>query len=150
MTEQNVADATGTAPRRFDVELFIVHPSLDPVDISQALGMEGHFSRRVGDQRKTPKGTLLSGVYPDTRWRHCIRRAVTEYLFAFEVVGLVERLEAHKEFLANVRATDGRASVVIQFLGDGYLADEIPLGTLAKLAALGLDLGMECFVEPQS
>lgn len=150
MSEQNVADATGTTPRRFDVELFIVHPSLDPVEISGALGLEEHFSHRVGDQRKTPKGTLLSGVYPDTRWRHCIRRAVTEQWFACEVVGLVARLEAHKEFLANVRATGGSASVIIQFLGDGYLADVIPPATLAKLAELGLALGIECFTEPQS
>jgi hypothetical protein len=135
MTEQTVADAMGTTPRRFDVELFIVHPSLDPVDISGALGLEGHFSHRVGDQRKTPKGTLLSGVYPDTRWRHCIRRAVTEQWFASEVVGLVERLEAHKEFLANVRATGGSASVIIQFLGDGYLADVIPPAALAARRA---------------
>lgn len=149
MTEQNVADAIGTTPRRFDVELFIVHPSLDPVDISEALGLEGHFSHRAGDQRKTPKGTLLSGVYPDTRWRHCIRHAVTGQLFASEVVDLVERLEVHKQFLANVRATGGSASVIIQFL-DGYLADEVPPAALAKLAELGLALGIECFKEPQS
>jgi hypothetical protein len=150
MTEQTVADVTGKISKRFDVELFIVHPSLDPAGITQALGMEGHFSNRVGDQRKTPKGTLLSGVYPDTRWRHCIRRAVTEHLFALEVVEFVSKLESHKEFFANVRATGGSASVIIQFLGDGYLADQIPSATLAKLAELGLDLGIECFIDPQS
>jgi hypothetical protein len=150
MTEQNVVNTVGTTPRRFDVELFIVHPSLDPVDISGALGLEAHFSHRVGDQRKTPKGALLSGVYPDTRWRHCIRSTVTEQWFASEVVGLVEKLEAHGEFLANVRATGGSASVIIQFLGDGYLADEIPLSTIAKLAELGLAFGIECFAVSQS
>jgi len=150
MTEQNVEDAMGTTPKRFDVELFIVHPSLDPADISQALGMEGHFSHRVGDQRKTPKGTLLPGVYPDTRWRHQIRHTVTEHLFAAEVVGFVEELETHKEFLVNILASGGRASVIIQFLGDGYLSDVIPTATLAKLADLGLALGIECFVDPQS
>lgn len=150
MTGQTVADAEGTTSKRFDVELFIVHPSLDPVDITRALGMEGHVSHRVGDQRKTPKGRPLSGVYPDTRWRHCIRRAVAEQWFASEVVNFVARLEPHKEFLANVRATGGRATVIIQFLGDGYLSDSIPTDTLAKLAKLGLDLGIECFIDPQS
>jgi hypothetical protein len=104
----------------------------------------------VGDQKKTPNGTPRSGLYPDTRWRHSIRRAVTEQWFALEVMGLVERLEAHKEFFANVRATGGSASVIIQFLGDGYLADEIPPAALAKLAELGLALGIECFTVPQS
>ena len=150
MTVQTVADAKGATPRRFDVELFIVHPSLDPVDINRALGMDGHFSHRMGDQRKTPKGTLLSGVYADTRWRHRIRRSVAEQWFASEVVDFVARLEPHRKFLANVRATGGSASVIIQFLGDGYLADSIPMDTLAKLAELGLDLGIECFIDPQS
>lgn len=150
MTEQNVTEATGATTRRFDIVLFIVHPSFDPVEISRALRLEAHFSHRVGDQRKTPKGGLLSGVYPDTRWRHRIRRTVTEQWFTAEVVGFVEKLATRKEFLAEVRATGGNASVIIQFLGDGYFADVIAPTTLAKLADLGLGLAIECFTEPQS
>ena len=150
MTDQNTASAMNPTPRRFDVELFIVHPSLDPADISRALGMKGHSSRRAGDQRKTPKGTLLSGVYPDTRWRHSIRHTVTEQWFASEVEGFVGRLEPHKEFLASVSETGGSATLIIQFLGDGYLADNVPPTTLAKLGELGLSLGIECFIDPQS
>jgi len=45
--------------RRFDVELFIVHPTIDPSDITIALGLEATRSSRVGDPRITPKGTLL-------------------------------------------------------------------------------------------
>jgi hypothetical protein len=99
MTDQNTTSAMDPTPRRFDVELFIVHPSLDPADISRALGMEGHSSRRAGDQRKTPKGTLLSGVYPDTRWRHSIRHTVTEQWFASEVEGFVGDLNLTRSFL---------------------------------------------------
>ena len=150
MTEQNTTDVMDPTPRRFDVELFIVHPSLYPADISQALGMEGHSSRRVGDRRKTPKGTLLPGVYPDTRWRHSIRHTVTEQWFAPEVEAFVRRLEPHKEFLASLRETGGSAALIIQFLGDGYLADNVPPTTLAKLGELGLSLGIECFLDPQS
>jgi len=148
MTDQEV-DITGDAQRRFDVQLFIVHPTLDPDEISRILGLEAHFSHRVGDRRRTPK-QLLSGTYPDTRWRHCIRYTVTEQHFAAEVIGFVERLEAHKEFFANVTSTGGKASVIIWFLGDGYFGDELPPATLAKLAGLGLALAVECFTVPQS
>lgn len=150
MTEQNTADVMDPTPRSFDIELFIVHPSLDPADISRALGMEGHFSHRVGDQRQTPKGTLLSGAYPDTRWRHSIRHTVTEQWFASEVDSFVGKLEPHTEFLTNLRATGGSATLIIQFLGDGYLADNVPPTTLAKLGEIGLSLGIECFIDPQS
>jgi len=65
--EPNLAEA---APKRFDVELFIVHPTIDPAELTRTLGLEAHFVHCVGDQRKTPKGTLLPGTYSDTRWRH--------------------------------------------------------------------------------
>jgi Domain of unknown function (DUF4279) len=149
MTEQNNPDLEDTQ-RRFDVELFIVHPSLDPEEISRVLGLEGHFSHRVGEPRKTPRGTLLSGVHPDTRWRHSVRHTVAEQWFASAVVDFVGRLEPHREFLASLRETGGSATVIIQFLGDGYLADSIPLTTLVKLGELGLSLGIECFIVRQN
>jgi hypothetical protein len=66
------------------------------------------------------------------------------------VADFVASLEPHKEFLSSLRETGGSATVIIQFLGDGYLADEIPRTTLAKLGELGLSLGIECFLDPQT
>ncbi len=40
--------------------------------------------------------------------------------------------------------------VIVQFLGDGYFSDNVPLGTLSKMAELQLDFGIECFSVPQS
>jgi len=136
--------------KRFHVELFIVHPTLDPAEISTALGLEAHFAQRVGDPRKTPNGEPLAGNYRDTRWRHCVERSTTGQWFAAEVTSLLDRLEPHKAFFANLRQTGGEASLIVQFLGDGYLSDEIPHAALVKLVALGLGLGIECFVDPQS
>ena len=55
LTQHEAVEFAGDTPRRFHVELFIVHPTLTPTDISAALGMEAHFAHRVGDRRKTPK-----------------------------------------------------------------------------------------------
>jgi hypothetical protein len=63
---------------------------------------------------------------------------------------LVDSLESHKTCFTNLKSTGGSASVIIQFLGDGYLADEIPHATLAKLVDLELALAIDCFVDPQS
>jgi hypothetical protein len=135
--------------RRFDVELFIVHPTVDPSEITKELGLEAPFSRRVGDRRKTPKGTLLSGNYPDTRWRHSVRHEAPGQWFAEKVKTFVDQLEPHKGFLANLSATGGRATIVIQFLGDNYFGDQIPQATLAKIVDLGLSLGIEVYSVPQ-
>jgi hypothetical protein len=58
---------------------------------------------------------------------------------------MIDRLEPHKAFFADLKSTGGTASIVIQFLGDGYFGDEIPSATLAKLVDLELALQIECF-----
>ena len=71
-------------------------------------------------------------------------------MFADKVALLVDRLMPHKDFLCHSRATGGQASIVVQFLGDGYLADQVPLDVLRRLVDLQLGLGIECFSVPQS
>jgi hypothetical protein len=136
--------------RRFDVELFVAHPTMAPEAISTALGLAAHNAHGAGEPRKTAKGTLLPGIYRDTRWRHSVKCVVPDQWFAAEVTPFVDRLAPYKAFLAELRATGGKASIVIQFLGDGYLADEIPVTTLAKLVELQLGLAVERFVVSQS
>jgi hypothetical protein len=138
------------SPRRVDVELFIVHPTMSPAEITAALGLEVHSARQVGDQRKTPKGNVLEGRYRDTRWRHSIRYELRDQWFADKVTMLVDRLVPHKAFFGQLRATGGKADVIVQFLGDGYLGDNVPTDTLLKMADLQLDFGIECFDVPQS
>jgi hypothetical protein len=101
VTPQDSTESEEGETRRFHVELFVVHPTLDPADISTALGLEAHHAHRVGDPRKTPKGRPLAGNYRDTRWRHCVACSVTYQWFAAEVTRLLDRLEPHKAFFAN-------------------------------------------------
>jgi hypothetical protein len=145
-----VTEETEDDLKRLDVELFIVHPTMDPDDITAALGLEPSHARRIGGNRKTRKGTPLLGEYPDTRWRHSVRHDVRGQHFASEVAALLDRLSPHKAFLAELRATGGQATLVVQFLGDGYFGDMLPLNTLSKLIDLQLDLGIEAFTVPQS
>ncbi len=150
MTAQEAADLETITPNRFDVELFIVHPTLTPAEISRALELNAVFAHRVGDRRQTPKRTLLPGTYPDTRWRHSRRYEASDHRFADKITELINCIEPHKAFLRGLRSTGGRAYLLVQFLGDGYLSDAIPWSTLARLADLELDFGIECFVDPQS
>lgn len=150
LTDQMILPSEDGVERRFDVDLFIMHPSLEPAEITAALGLQARFQIRVGDPRKTPKGRPLPGNYPDTRWRHSVRYYVKDQWFAECVTKLVDRLTAHKDFFTDLRSTGGQASVIVQFLGDGYFGDQVPRETLGKLVELGLDLGIECFDVPQS
>lgn len=56
MKEHDETDAGANTSKRFDVELFIVHPTMDPEEISTALGLDAEFAHRVGDPRKKARG----------------------------------------------------------------------------------------------
>lgn len=145
------SEAEDGRPRRFGVALFIVHPTMDPADITAALGLEPTIVHPVGGEHRTPKGTVLPGRYRDTRWRHSIRHETRGQHFAGAVAALLDRLSPQKAFLAELRATGGRATLIIAFLGDdGHFGDVLPLATLAKLTDLQLDLGVEVYTVPQS
>jgi hypothetical protein len=136
-------------PIRFDVELFIIHPTIDPLKVTRMLGLPGHFVHRAGDQRKTPRGTLLPGLYPDTRWRHCRQYETHGQWFADQVEELIDDLEPHQAFLRDLRATGGSACVTIQLLGDGYFGEVINQSILARLVNLQVDLGIESYADTQ-
>lgn len=131
--------------RRFDVELLVKHPTIDPDVITSTLGLAPGFFHRVGDPRRTPKGTLLDGGYRDTRWRFSTRCEARGQWFVIDVLAFVDRLAPHKDFLHELRRTGGTACLIIQFLDDEYYGDEIGCEALAKIVDLGLDLGIESF-----
>jgi hypothetical protein len=130
--------------KEFHVELFVSHPTMDPSDITAALGLEAAIERRAGDPRMTPKGTILPGKNPKTWWRHCREYQVEGQWFAGKVTEFVESLAPHKSFFTRLRAEGGRAEVVLQFL-NGYTSDSIPPATLASMGELGVSFGIENF-----
>jgi hypothetical protein len=146
----DATDAEANTSKRFDVELFIVHPTMDPQEISTALGLDAKFAHRVGDQRRTPKSKPLSGTYPDTRWRHCRHHETPNQWFASKISELIENIEPHKAFLRELRSTGGKACLILQLLGDGYFGDDIPQAVLARLTDLQLDFAIECFAGAQA
>src|SRR5262245_27131108 len=89
----------GETLRRFNVALFIVHPTIDPSEISNSLNLVGHFVHGVGQRRRTPVGRELEGHYRDTRWRHSVRYEVRKQHFSTEVTAFVNGLVPHRAFL---------------------------------------------------
>ena len=118
-------------------------------EITATLGLEAHFAHDVGADRKTPKGTPLPGQYRDTRWRHSIHHQISDQWFGDKIAALVQVLTPHKKFLHHVRASGGSTQIIVQFFGDGYLADTLPLETLANITELQLDFGIEVFSASQ-
>ncbi len=136
--------------RRFDVELLVKHPTIDPAEITSRLNLRPERFQRVGDPRRTPKGTPLDGHYRDTRWRFSTRYEVRYQWFANDLLALIDRLAPHKDFLLTLRTTGGTTCLIIQLLDGEYYGDEISCEALARIVDLGLDLGIESYGVSQS
>ncbi len=92
----------------------------------------------------------MPGQYPDTRWRHSTQHDLEVQHFAKMVTAFVAKLEASKDFLNGLAASGGEGEIVVQFLGDGYYGDTLPRTTLARIAQLGLGLGLEVYPVAQN
>jgi hypothetical protein len=107
--------------------------------------------RIVSESPGRPRKALSSREITTTRDGDTASVAVSQINgIAAEVTRFVDRLEPHKTFFVNLKSTGGTAQVVIRFFSDGYLGDELPVATLAKLVDLELALAIECFADPQS
>lgn len=136
--------------RPFKIDLFIIHPSLDPQIIGAALGLDGHHAHPVGAERRAPNGTLTGGRYPDTRWRHCAWFELPSQHYTKALSHFLSALKPHRDFLHQIRTTGGAAHLILHFLGHHYFGDTITRDTLKALIDLELDLGTEVFAVPQN
>jgi hypothetical protein len=136
--------------RHFDLGLLIVHPAIDPAEISRLLGMEAQTCQMAGSRRSTPEGRQLAGTYTETRWRWHEHMTTRSQWFEKELVKFVNKIAKQRSFLRELRSSGGSATIVIEFLGDGYFGDCISLSVLRQLVELEVDLGIECFTAPQA
>lgn len=55
-------------PPAFQLSLRIKHPSMDPADISQELGIEPEHSFRAGQPRRSKSGLASAAVHTESYW----------------------------------------------------------------------------------
>mgnify|MGYP003575309134 CR=1 FL=1 len=124
-----------------DIRLY--HPSVDPEQVSQTLGMTPKNKAKAGEPRFTPKGRRLEGVHSqsywscdpfDMRWCSSHERSVDDAL-----VDILEVLEPHSDVLLEL-ARDGRNTIWFSSHSNRNFTIEIPPDTLARLAALKISL----------
>ncbi len=129
---------------RFTVSLRFWHPSIDPSEITLALGLEPKRAVKAGDARTTPKGTPLSGIFRETYWYvNMAEGYMPPQELAGELDQLLNKLMPHRPFFERIRAQGGRSEFSIGFWLGGQAGETYPTVLLAKMAALGLDLSLD-------
>lgn len=137
-------DPSSEEHHRYSVSLTIKHPSLDPAQITRALGITPRHAWLAGTPRETPAGTSLPGTYPNSYW---VASEVVRGQRSFfkGAVSMLERLEAASAFILSITDSGGTVSINVNLFGGENISSVIDWSTLLRFAALRVDLGVEVF-----
>jgi hypothetical protein len=126
------------------IRLLIRHETLSLEQIATALRRAAHVGHSVHMQRKTPRGTLLQGVYRDTFWGWIEEEAMRKDAFAC-AIELLERFEADGTDFVALGRLGATMSVCINFFDDSVVADVLTSKQMEFLVQRGITLGVERF-----
>ena len=141
-------------PGRADATLRVSHPTLDPRLIARSLALRPKLSRRVGDRRRTPKGTLLPGFEPESFCSFPIvgkpgggtRPMAADQLVA-DLDRFLDRLQPAARFLRELRQGGGQSELFVGWFFVIFSALLFEHALLAKLADLELGLRLDIYAD---
>lgn len=126
------------------ISLRLCHPTLPHSDIVREIGMKAEFSHTVGQQRRTPKGRLLEGLYRETYCCFKIKKKGASHLDD-DLRPWCDFLEKHAIFLQVFLETGGRLEFYISIFLDGDRGFELDGPMLQRISALGVGLSVEMY-----
>lgn len=131
----------------FTMSLRVRHPTIDPIRITEALGIEPQHSWEVGEQRSDPTGRPLDGAHRDSYWMSSLIEDPPLSGGEFSVETLLDqalaRFRRSQAFFDELRAGGGAAELdVILFAREPFRLD-LSIDSLAALHRLGLTVTLD-------
>jgi hypothetical protein len=127
----------------YTLSLRCLHPTIDPAEITKRLNIEPDHAWKVGEQAKTPAGTLLDYIRNQSYWSYGTHTNGKQ--FSIEINQIIAYLSPHRDFIHRLVVEGGRVEIYLGLLGSINIGDTITVETLAKLTDLKVDLGIEVF-----
>lgn len=129
---------------KFDLSFRVRHPYMNSEEICAQLGMVAKYQWTAGKQRKTPKGTLLEGVYNESYCSfdidHDDNAGLTDLIRSNS-----QSLEAHKKFLDFLCSTGGKLEYFIGWYSEGNSGEEFDADLIRILAELKIGLSLDFY-----
>jgi hypothetical protein len=133
----------------YSLALRIHHPSLNPRDISRALGMRPGVSWHVGEPRVSPDGAPLPGVRRDTYWSKTLTPGGVGVprgtLAEAKVSALMKRLRGKATFLSRLRRTGGRVEIWISSYSTHNYSFVLPPALVTSISKLGCEFVVDIY-----
>jgi hypothetical protein len=117
---------------------------MDPVEISNALGLTPQRTTRAGASRTSPKGEALAGAYEFSYWTHQFdTEGASELGLVLE--GLVERLKRNQQFLHQIVKDGGSVQLFCGVFAAGNWDEILSHTLMGRLAELRVDLRLDVY-----
>ena len=131
---------------QYDISLRVRHPSLDPAEITSALGLNPSRSWRAGEARTTLTGNPLEGRYGESYWVAKLAKGEwADKTLTIVINELLDLLAEHKGFFQRIRTEGGAAEFFVGWYFDGNGGDVFDCDLLARIAALKIDLSLDVY-----
>lgn len=128
----------------YSISLRIYHPFINPNDISKQLIITPDRAWMAGQQRSTPKGTLLDGVNKETYWIHTFdsNHEMGPNDFLKEIF---KALYVNRDFFESVVSDGGRSELYFTVQSGENAGDIVSWKTLEGFVHLKIDFSIEIF-----
>ncbi len=142
----------------FTVSLSIRHPSIDPREITRAVGFEPQHCWQAGEARRTARGQLLDGTYHESYWTSELREldaslhAVAAVLAEPETVLLqaVVQLRRSQAFFSRLQSEGATVELVVEVIGGSEFTFTLSPQLLSMLARSGFSVVLKAHGEAQA
>jgi hypothetical protein len=138
----------------FTIALRVRHPTVEPEQITQALGLEPQHKWRAGDVRRGPAGEALEGTYRESFWMANLMaepQFVSEpLLLETSLLQALAKLRRSFQFLSELKAEGGVAELQVSIFARKAFKLELLAESLALLGRLGLDVVLDVQSHPSS
>ncbi len=128
----------------FAVSLTIRHPSVDPQEITRALGFEPQHSWKAGEKRRTAQGRQLEGRYHESYWTGEFRELDASLRGVVEIEAVllqaVVQLRRSQQFLSRLQSEGATVELYVEAAGGTEFTVALSPQLTAMLARSGFSL----------
>lgn len=138
----------------YTIAVRIWHPSINPAEITHAFGIPPKHFSEAGQQRQTPKGTLLEGLYRESYWSadpfNRGEHSSTDYTIEDTLLEALQILEPHESFIKKLRSEGARILVQVSSFSSRNYAFELHPELLGRYAAIGVGIAHDIYPYAQN
>jgi len=135
---------------RFCVSLRITHPNMDPEVITKKLQIDPFRIWKYGEQRISPKGSLLEGVNKESFWAakmHSEKRLLSTDIYIEEyLVKLNKKLSPFSQYFSDIVKSGGYVEYFIGWFSADNVGVTFDTALMNQTADLNISIGIDAYI----